>query len=210
MYDGCIEFFSFNDKAVSLYNFHARDKINLQTPCKRWFDHTTRADCCSPAVGLGPSEVIEMETETNLPRTGSQTCFALLSSSSPDMCPQWRPATTRELDTAKCSLIKSIPSSKSACCSTLVRKTAWSLTSAVRWMISHLLNLLCEFARFNVCCCFFFVFFFSTQDYYFAVTMEKGVVFIRSNLLESPATFNQKKFPVGVFIFTRSRHDFTF
>lgn len=146
MYDGCIEFFSFNDKAVSLYNFHARDKINLQTPCKR-FDHTTRADCCSSAAGLGPSEVIQMETETDLPRTGSQTLFALFSSSSPDMWPQWRPATMRELDTAKCLLIKIIPSSSSACHSTLGQKTAWSHTSAVRWMISHTLNLLCEFAR---------------------------------------------------------------
>lgn len=46
--------------------------------------------------------------------------------------------------------------------------------------------------------------FFSTQDSYFAVTLEKGVVFIHSNLLERPATNNKKMFPVGVLVSTRS------
>lgn len=46
------------------------------------------------------------------------------------------------------------------------------------------------------CCCLFFLF--PTQNNYFAVTMEKGVVFIHSNLLESPVTSNLKLFPVGV------------
>lgn len=35
MYKGCIEFSSFNDKVISLYNFLNAEKINLQTPCKR-------------------------------------------------------------------------------------------------------------------------------------------------------------------------------
>uniref|UniRef100_A0A7N6FHB8 Laminin subunit alpha 3 n=1 Tax=Anabas testudineus TaxID=64144 RepID=A0A7N6FHB8_ANATE len=34
-YQGCIEFSSFNDKIVSLYNFHYAEKVNLETPCKR-------------------------------------------------------------------------------------------------------------------------------------------------------------------------------
>uniref|UniRef100_A0A674PDZ8 Laminin subunit alpha 3 n=1 Tax=Takifugu rubripes TaxID=31033 RepID=A0A674PDZ8_TAKRU len=55
MYEGCIEFFSINDKAVSLYNFRAKDKINLQTPCKRWLDDTSRVP--TPAAGSGRDEV---------------------------------------------------------------------------------------------------------------------------------------------------------
>uniref|UniRef100_A0A673CU24 Laminin subunit alpha 3 n=1 Tax=Sphaeramia orbicularis TaxID=375764 RepID=A0A673CU24_9TELE len=35
MYTGCIEFASFNDRVVSLYNFQNADKINVETPCKR-------------------------------------------------------------------------------------------------------------------------------------------------------------------------------
>uniref|UniRef100_A0A3Q3M3K7 Laminin subunit alpha 3 n=1 Tax=Mastacembelus armatus TaxID=205130 RepID=A0A3Q3M3K7_9TELE len=35
-YIGCIEFSSFNEKVVSLYNFHKAEKINLETPCKRY------------------------------------------------------------------------------------------------------------------------------------------------------------------------------
>ncbi|KAM7379372.1 hypothetical protein PAMP_004930 [Pampus punctatissimus] len=35
-YKGCIEFSSFNDKVVSLYNFHKAEKINLETPCRRF------------------------------------------------------------------------------------------------------------------------------------------------------------------------------
>uniref|UniRef100_A0A7N6F819 Laminin subunit alpha 3 n=1 Tax=Anabas testudineus TaxID=64144 RepID=A0A7N6F819_ANATE len=35
-YQGCIEFSSFNDKIVSLYNFHYAEKVNLETPCKRY------------------------------------------------------------------------------------------------------------------------------------------------------------------------------
>lgn len=34
-YKGCIEFSSFNDKVVSLYNFQKAEKINMETPCKR-------------------------------------------------------------------------------------------------------------------------------------------------------------------------------
>ncbi|XP_044224545.1 laminin subunit alpha-3-like isoform X2 [Thunnus albacares] len=35
-YKGCIEFSSFNDKVVSLYNFQKAEKINLESPCKRY------------------------------------------------------------------------------------------------------------------------------------------------------------------------------
>ncbi|MEQ2239068.1 hypothetical protein ILYODFUR_000794, partial [Ilyodon furcidens] len=35
-YTGCIEFSSFNSKAVSLYNFQKAEKINVNTPCKRY------------------------------------------------------------------------------------------------------------------------------------------------------------------------------
>lgn len=35
MYKGCIEFSSFNDKVVSLYNFQKVEKVNTETPCKR-------------------------------------------------------------------------------------------------------------------------------------------------------------------------------
>ncbi|XP_038159689.1 laminin subunit alpha-3-like isoform X1 [Cyprinodon tularosa] len=34
-YTGCIEFYSVNSKAVSLYNFQKAEKININTPCKR-------------------------------------------------------------------------------------------------------------------------------------------------------------------------------
>ena len=40
----------------------------------------------------------------------------------------------------------------------------------------------------------------TTQDYYFAVTIEKGVVFLHSNLLDKPATHNLP-FPVRSFFF---------
>nr|XP_004542775.1 laminin subunit alpha-3 isoform X3 [Maylandia zebra] len=35
-YKGCIEFFSLNDRAVSLYNFKRKDNINEGSPCKRY------------------------------------------------------------------------------------------------------------------------------------------------------------------------------
>ncbi|XP_056148615.1 laminin subunit alpha-3-like [Lampris incognitus] len=35
-YKGCIEFSSFNDRFVSLYNFQKAVNINLETPCKRY------------------------------------------------------------------------------------------------------------------------------------------------------------------------------
>ncbi|XP_054888860.1 laminin subunit alpha-3-like isoform X2 [Poeciliopsis prolifica] len=34
-YTGCIEFSTFNRKAMSLYNFQNKERINVQTPCKR-------------------------------------------------------------------------------------------------------------------------------------------------------------------------------
>lgn len=38
MYEGCIEFSSVNDKAISLYNFQNAEKIDSVTPCKRYDD----------------------------------------------------------------------------------------------------------------------------------------------------------------------------
>ncbi|XP_062285798.1 laminin subunit alpha-3-like isoform X1 [Scomber scombrus] len=35
-YKGCIEFSSFNDKVVSLYNFQKAENVNKETPCKRY------------------------------------------------------------------------------------------------------------------------------------------------------------------------------
>uniref|UniRef100_A0A8C9ZF23 Laminin subunit alpha 3 n=1 Tax=Sander lucioperca TaxID=283035 RepID=A0A8C9ZF23_SANLU len=35
-YQGCIEFSSFNDKVISLYNFQKAEGINTETPCKRY------------------------------------------------------------------------------------------------------------------------------------------------------------------------------
>uniref|UniRef100_A0A665UIN3 Laminin subunit alpha 3 n=1 Tax=Echeneis naucrates TaxID=173247 RepID=A0A665UIN3_ECHNA len=35
-YRGCIEFSSFNDKIVSLYNFQSAEKVNIESPCKRY------------------------------------------------------------------------------------------------------------------------------------------------------------------------------
>lgn len=35
MYKGCIEFASFNDRVISLYNFQNKINVNPQTPCKR-------------------------------------------------------------------------------------------------------------------------------------------------------------------------------
>ncbi|XP_034038308.1 LOW QUALITY PROTEIN: laminin subunit alpha-3-like [Thalassophryne amazonica] len=35
-YEGCIEFVSFNDRIISLYNFQKAEKVNLVTPCKRY------------------------------------------------------------------------------------------------------------------------------------------------------------------------------
>ncbi|KAM4728827.1 laminin subunit alpha-3-like isoform 2-T2 [Anableps anableps] len=35
-YIGCIEFSTFNSKAVSLYNFQKAEKVNVNTPCKRY------------------------------------------------------------------------------------------------------------------------------------------------------------------------------
>lgn len=36
MYEGCIEFNSFNDRVVSLYNFQNKNRVNVETPCKRY------------------------------------------------------------------------------------------------------------------------------------------------------------------------------
>lgn len=38
-YTGCIEFSTFNRKFMSLYNFQNVERINVQTPCKRYWDY---------------------------------------------------------------------------------------------------------------------------------------------------------------------------
>uniref|UniRef100_H3DCP0 Laminin subunit alpha 3 n=1 Tax=Tetraodon nigroviridis TaxID=99883 RepID=H3DCP0_TETNG len=127
MYDGCIEFFSFNDKAISLYNFRARDKINLQTPCKS-------------------SRYVPPVTSNYYEGTGYSR----------------------------------VPIDKQSS----ILLIAMSLyTRSENGLIAYFSH---EF------------FLFPTQNNYFAVTMEKGVVFIHSNLLESPVTSNLKLFPVGI------------
>uniref|UniRef100_A0AAX7W413 Laminin subunit alpha 3 n=1 Tax=Astatotilapia calliptera TaxID=8154 RepID=A0AAX7W413_ASTCA len=49
-YKGCIEFFSLNDRAVSLYNFKRKDNINEGSPCKRclywWCTSTLEGTVC--------------------------------------------------------------------------------------------------------------------------------------------------------------------
>lgn len=54
MYKGCLEFLSFNDRIVSLYNFLRKDKINPKIPCKRWLDntHTVRIDVALSSVSV--------------------------------------------------------------------------------------------------------------------------------------------------------------
>nr|XP_020451525.1 laminin subunit alpha-3 [Monopterus albus] len=117
MYDGCIEFSSFNDKIVSLYNFQHAEKINLETPCKRYVPPKDS----TYYEGTGYSKVVIDKASSNV----------LISMS--------------------------------------------ILTRLENGLLLYM----------------------GTEDKYFTVTMEKGFIFIRSNLINSPAT-NNKKFSVNV------------
>ncbi|XP_056913723.1 LOW QUALITY PROTEIN: laminin subunit alpha-3-like [Takifugu flavidus] len=133
MYEGCIEFYSINDKAVSLYNFRAKDKINLQTPCKRYVAPVTS----NYYEGTGYSKV----------------------------------------------LLKK-------------RNPVLVISMALKFRSENGLIL-----------------YLGSEDYYFTVSVEKGIVFIRSNLLDTPATSDQKIFPkedwVEVLIISASTGKFT-
>uniref|UniRef100_A0A8C4F0L3 Laminin subunit alpha 3 n=1 Tax=Dicentrarchus labrax TaxID=13489 RepID=A0A8C4F0L3_DICLA len=62
MYKGCIEFSSFNDKALSLYNFQNAEKINSVAPCKRYLN-VVDSDYCE---GTGYGKVVIDRTANTL------------------------------------------------------------------------------------------------------------------------------------------------
>ncbi|XP_028329557.1 laminin subunit alpha-3 isoform X2 [Gouania willdenowi] len=113
-YKGCIEFSSFNDKAISLYNF--QNAVNIsQTPCSRY----------NPLVG-----------ELYFEGTGF----------------------------AKVLIGKAVPA---------LRISMSILSRSENGLLVYI----------------------GSEDKYFTVSVEKGVIFIRSNVLDSPATKNIKFFP---------------
>ncbi|XP_073347774.1 laminin subunit alpha-3-like [Pagrus major] len=117
MYKGCIELSSFNDKGISLYNFKKAEKINVETPCKRYVNQVDADYYEGTGYGKGYIE-----------RT----------------------------------------------------------TQYIR--ISMSINARSENGL---------LFYTGSEDYYFTVTMEKGVIFIHSNLLDTPATNGKKLFPTS-------------
>nr|XP_046263462.1 laminin subunit alpha-3-like isoform X2 [Scatophagus argus] len=119
MYQGCIEFSSFNDKVVSLYNFQDSKNINLQTPCKRY---------------VPPMDSDYFEGTGYGKMVIDKKSFVLL-----------------------------------------IGMTVYARSE------NGLLLYLGE------------------EDNYFLVTMEKGVIFARSNLFE-PATDNEKVFPASDWV----------
>ncbi|XP_044075989.1 laminin subunit alpha-3-like isoform X2 [Siniperca chuatsi] len=114
-YKGCIEFSSFNDKVVSLYNFQKAEKINVETPCKRYVPPLDS----DYYEGTGYGKVI-------------------IDKSSPTLI-----------------IIMTI------------------FTRSENGLLLYI----------------------GSEDNYFTVTMEKGIIFLRSNLLKAPATNNVKIFP---------------
>lgn len=116
-YKGCIEFSSFNDKVVSLYNFKKAVNINSETPCKRY---------------------IAPEDQHYYEGTG----FGRV----------------------------------------LIDKSSNALVIGFS-IYSHSENGLLTYL--------------GTQDKYFIVTMEKGVIYIHSDDANSPATNNMKIFPTA-------------
>ncbi|XP_026231324.1 laminin subunit alpha-3 isoform X2 [Anabas testudineus] len=116
-YQGCIEFSSFNDKIVSLYNFHYAEKVNLETPCKRY---------------VAPVETSYFEG------TGYGKVF--------------------------------------------ITKTANTLLISMSIFTRSENGLL---------------FYIGNENKYITVTIEKGIFFIRSNLPGTPATNNNKLFPIS-------------
>ncbi|XP_026168530.1 laminin subunit alpha-3-like isoform X2 [Mastacembelus armatus] len=113
-YIGCIEFSSFNEKVVSLYNFHKAEKINLETPCKRYVP--SKASSYFEGTGYGKVFITK------------KSSFLLIGMS-------------------------------------------------VLTRLKHGLLL-----------------YIGSEEKYFIVTMEKSIVYIRSNLIQNPAT-NNKAFP---------------
>ncbi|XP_029308567.1 LOW QUALITY PROTEIN: laminin subunit alpha-3-like [Cottoperca gobio] len=111
-YKGCIEFKSFNDKIVSLYNFQKAVAINLEDPCKRYV----------------PPIVAHYYEGTGYGKVA--------------------------LD---------------------------SLNRFEMNILSRSENSL--------------LFYMGTEDHYFTVTIERGILFIRSDLLEAPVTNNLRIFP---------------
>ncbi|XP_057713314.1 laminin subunit alpha-3-like isoform X2 [Corythoichthys intestinalis] len=132
MYKGCIEMGYFNNKVVSLYNFRNKDKINVETPCKRYV---------SPLgfylEGTGYGRV--------------------------------------NIDKKPAILLISIS----------------ILTHSENGLLLYIGN----------------------EDKYFTVTIEKGVVHLRSNLLQEPATKDLKTFPkrdwLDVLIIVTNKGKFT-
>ncbi|XP_035811801.2 laminin subunit alpha-3 isoform X2 [Amphiprion ocellaris] len=117
MYSGCIEFSSFNDRVISLYNFQKAEKINLETPCRR-YAHPVDSYYYE---GTGYGKVM---------------------------------------------ITKSLP---------------------------YLLIDMSIFSRSENG----LLLYIGSEDKYFIVTMEKGVIFIHSNSLQAPATNNAKTFPTS-------------
>ncbi|KAM3604519.1 uncharacterized protein V6R79_012395 [Siganus canaliculatus] len=117
-YKGCIEFSSFNDKGVSLYNFHKAEKINPNLPCKR-----RRSD-----------DNTDFFEGTGYGR----------------------------------ALIDKIASFL------LVKMSIY--TRSENGLLFYIGN---------------------EEEYYFSLSMEKGIIFLRSNLLTGPHTDNVKRFPLS-------------
>ncbi|XP_005476396.1 laminin subunit alpha-3 isoform X2 [Oreochromis niloticus] len=131
-YTGCIEFFSLNDRAVSLYNFKREDNINKVTPCKRYVKPLDS----DYYEGTGFGRVL-------VDNTGS----------------------------------------------------TFSITMSVNTRSQNGLLL-----------------YVGSEDQYFYVTMEEGVVFIHSSFLETSASNKQKLFPtedwVDIQVYVRTKRDF--
>ncbi|KAF7654917.1 hypothetical protein LDENG_00063180 [Lucifuga dentata] len=117
MYKGCIEFASFNDKIISLYNFQKAEKINLETPCRRYV-HPIDSDYYE---GTGYAKVV-------IDKTGPTLLI--------DM--------------------------------TVKTRSENGL-----------------------------LFYIGNEEKYYMVTIERGIVFLHSNLLSKPVTNNVKIFPMA-------------
>ncbi|TDH05750.1 hypothetical protein EPR50_G00125750 [Perca flavescens] len=120
-YQGCIEFSSFNDKVVSLYNFEKAEGINSETPCKRY--------------------VIPVDTDY-YEGTGYGKVV---------------------IDSKRGGVLRI------------------DMTITTRSENGLLLYI-------------------GSQDNYFIVTIEKGVIFLRSNLLQAPAANTVKAFPISDWV----------
>ncbi|XP_037643626.1 laminin subunit alpha-3-like isoform X2 [Sebastes umbrosus] len=126
-YKGCIEFSYLNDKVVSLYNFKKAERINVETPCKRYVPPMDS----DYYEGTGYGKML-----IDRPSASLQISFTVTSRSENGL-----------------------------------------------------------------------LLYIGSEDNYFTVTMEKGEVFLRSNLLDAPATKGGKSFPTAdwteILIFSR-------